>query len=693
MDRRLLHHAPRQRGVERWQGERAVAEHFHQLPARAEQQHRPELRVDAAADDQFVAIEFDHRLHAHAEKMPAAAHTRLARRLCPGFDRAVGAPHRIGIGQVQLHAADFGLVRDRPRMQLEHDRIADGGRAFHRFCFAGGDARRHGRDAIGREHLLRLELGQQGAPGLARVQDQLPRLRAIRRRFALRLHLRRRFVQAAQVIGVAPHQGENARRRVRIAEGRYVRLIENGLAGDDILAAHPARQHRFARGRGERGEAPGRLGRVGHRLRRERHEQAVAVRIIGCDRERLRVAFRIGVAEDVDRVAVAPVRRQHLVERLQRRRGQLGQLATEGDQGVGGEHARSAGVGDDGQARSGGARLLRQHLGHIEQVGNGVDAQHAAAAEYRVEHVVRAGERTGMRGGGLGRGRGAPRLDHDDRLGQRDLACGGDERARIADGLHVDHDAVRVRVVAEIIDQVAPVDVEHRADRDAGAEADVLAETPVEHRGKQRAALADKGDRAWARHRARKGRIQVRPGAHHAEAIRADEAQLAARSVGDLAFEFHAGRARLLESGRNDDRAFHSGRDAFADHAGDRRSRGDDDCEVDRLGHAGDVGIRLDAQHLIVALVDRIDGAAERIADEIPQHGAPDPSFFFGRADHGDALWRKDGAQRIALEMQHVERAVGGVARFRRCGFHFVCFFFHHSTWRLLQKCRNARGA
>ena len=28
--------------------ERAVLEHFDQLPARAEQQHRPELRIDAA---------------------------------------------------------------------------------------------------------------------------------------------------------------------------------------------------------------------------------------------------------------------------------------------------------------------------------------------------------------------------------------------------------------------------------------------------------------------------------------------------------------------------------------------------------------------------------------------------------------------------------------------------------------------
>ena len=677
VDHRLLHHAPRQRRVERGQGERAVAKHLDQLAARAEQQHRAELRVDAAADDQFIALDLDHRLHGHAEKVLAAARARFAQRLCPGFDRAPGAPHRVGIGEVQLHAAGFRLMGDGLRVQLEHDGIADRGRACHRFVFAAGDLRRHGRDAVGREDLLRFELGQQAAARLARVQDELPYLRPVRRRLRLRIHQGRGFVQAAQVVGVAIHQGEGARGRVRIAEGRYVRLVEYRLAGEDVLAAHPAGEHRLAPGGGEFRQTSGRFGRIGHRLRRERHQQAVAVRVLRGDLEHLRVAVRVGVAEDVDRVAVAPVRRQHLVEGLQCRGGKFGQFAAEGDQGVGGEHARAAGVGDYGQARTGGARLLRQDFGHVEQIGDGVDAQHAAAAEHRVEDVVAAGERAGMRGGGLGRGRGAPGLDHDDRLGQRDLARGGDEGARIADGLHVDHDAVGVRIVAEIIDQVAPVDVEHRADGDAGAEADVFAETPVEHGCEQRAALADEAHRAGARHGARKGCVQVRHGAHHAQAIRADETHPAARPLGDLPFQLDAGLARLLETGRNDDRAFHAGRDAFADHAGHRRGGGDDDGQIDSFGHAGDVGIGPDAQHLFVLLVDRIDGAAERIADQVPQHGAPDAAFFFGRADHGYALGRKNGAQRFALEMQHVQRAVGAVGGFVGGGFQLVGDGFH----------------
>ena len=53
----LLHHPPRQRGVERRQAQRAILEDLDELAAGAEEQHRAELRVEAAADDQLVAVE------------------------------------------------------------------------------------------------------------------------------------------------------------------------------------------------------------------------------------------------------------------------------------------------------------------------------------------------------------------------------------------------------------------------------------------------------------------------------------------------------------------------------------------------------------------------------------------------------------------------------------------------------------
>ena len=78
IDLGLLHHPAGQRGIERRQGQRAVLEDLDELAAGAEQEHRAELRVEAAADDQLVAVELDHRLHGHALEMLGAACSRTA---------------------------------------------------------------------------------------------------------------------------------------------------------------------------------------------------------------------------------------------------------------------------------------------------------------------------------------------------------------------------------------------------------------------------------------------------------------------------------------------------------------------------------------------------------------------------------------------------------------------------------------
>ena len=228
----------------------------------------------------------------------------------------------------------------------------------------------------------------------------------------------------------------------------------------------------------------GGLGRVGHGLRRQDHQQAVAVRVLGGDLQRLGVALGAGVAEDVDRIAVAPVRRQELRS--------APAIVSADSSASSPPLASRASVASTpgppalvtiGQPRAARARLLGQDLGHVEQVGDAVDAQHAAAAEGGVQHLVAAGQRAGVRRGGLGGGLGAARLDHDDRLASAPPRAPPKEGAGVADRLHVDQDALRVRVVAEVVDQVAPADVEHRADGDEGAEADLLAQAPVEDGG------------------------------------------------------------------------------------------------------------------------------------------------------------------------------------------------------------------
>ena len=166
---------------------------------------------------------------------------------------------------------------------------------------------------------------------------------------------------------------------------------------------------------------------------RQNHQHAVGVRIVGGDFERLGVALGGGVADDIDRVVVAPGRRQHGVVGLHGFGRQLGQFAAAHDQGIGGQHAGTAGIGDDGQPRPLRAGLLGQHFGHVEQVGDVVDAQHAAAAEGGFQHFVAAGERAGVGCGGLGGGGRTARLDDDDRLVQRHFARRRKEGARVAD--------------------------------------------------------------------------------------------------------------------------------------------------------------------------------------------------------------------------------------------------------------------
>ena len=89
-------------------------------------------------------------------------------------------------------------------------------------------------------------------------------------------------------------------------------------------------------------------------------------------------------------------------------------------------------------------------------------------------------------------------------------------------------------IVAEVVDQVAPADVEHRADGDEGAEADHFLQAPVEDGGAERAALADEADVAGPRHGGGEGGVQARQRAHHAQAVGADEAHVAGRASSSI---------------------------------------------------------------------------------------------------------------------------------------------------------------
>ncbi len=111
-------------------------------------------------------------------------------------------------------------------------------------------------------------------------------------------------------------------------------------------------------------------------------------------------------------------------------------------------------------------------------------------------------------------------------------------------------------IVAQIVNEVAPVHIQHGADGDEVTEADVLLQAPVQDGGAERAALADEADVAAAGDGGGEGGVKAGYGAHHAQAVRADDAHIAAAGMlEDLALELGAFRTGFLEAGGDDDGA------------------------------------------------------------------------------------------------------------------------------------------
>ena len=91
VDPGLLHHPPGQGRVQRRQGQRAVLEDLDELAARAEEQDRAELRVEAAADDQLVAVAAG---PSAGRSRPGSARRRRARAPTPRSRDRRGGPRR-----------------------------------------------------------------------------------------------------------------------------------------------------------------------------------------------------------------------------------------------------------------------------------------------------------------------------------------------------------------------------------------------------------------------------------------------------------------------------------------------------------------------------------------------------------------------------------------------------------------------
>ena len=178
---------------------------------------------------ELVAIELDHRLDGHAQEVLGAD--------APGYgslDRAIGAAHRLGIGQVESNPADVGLVRDRLGIQLQDRGVAEFRREGHGLLFRGGDPGRHDGDAVQREQRLRFGLAQEGPTRGQDGGDQVLGPGAIGAAVLAAGQLRR-LVQAADVLAELPHAVEGAGGGVGVGERRDAAAVQDRFACRNLV--------------------------------------------------------------------------------------------------------------------------------------------------------------------------------------------------------------------------------------------------------------------------------------------------------------------------------------------------------------------------------------------------------------------------------------------------------------------------
>ena len=185
-----------------------------------------------------------------------------------------------------------------------------------------------------------------------------------------------------------------------------------------------------------------------------------------------------------------------------------------------------------------------------------------------------------------------------------------------------------------MINQIAPADIQHRAERDERAEADIFLQAPIQNRRAERAALAQKTDAAWFRHVGGERGVELGAGNHHAQTVRADNADVAAPGFFEnLLLQRRTFRTRFLEAGGDDDHAMNAGGGTFLDDARHGFRRRDDDGEVGNFRQRGDVRIRLDPENHFLNRIAGKNFAGKTAGHQIAHHRATDAALALRRAD------------------------------------------------------------
>ena len=156
---------------------------------------------------------------------------------------------------------------------------------------------------------------------------------------------------------------------------------------------------------------------------------------------------------------------------------------------VGGQHTGAAAIGDDGQALAHRAVARGQAFGSREQLHKRSDTHGAGAAQGGIKHIVATDNGTAVGLRGLVAGRFASGLEHDHRFGIGRRAQRAHEAPGVGDAFEVHDDALRARIVGQIVQHLGNVHGRIRAQGDDAGKAHRILVGPVQHGGGECAGL------------------------------------------------------------------------------------------------------------------------------------------------------------------------------------------------------------
>ena len=217
---------------------------------------------------------------------------------------------------------------------------------------------------------------------------------------------------------------------------------------------------------------------------------------------------------------------------------------------------------------------------------------------------------------------GHPGLDDDDRLGGREPPGDARELARVAHRLEVEADGVGVRVVDPVLHEVVARDVDAVAGRGEDRDAEVAPGGRGEHRDSQGATLREQAEVARRWQLGRQGRVEphLPVAVDDAEGVGTDDAHAgSAGRVQQPVLQLLALGPGLGEARRDDQQGLDPGLGAVLHDVEDLAGRHGHHREVDMVRDVGDPGVGRQPEHLHRLVVDGVDGAVERRAEDVGQ--------------------------------------------------------------------------